>query len=54
MLLRSSIPTSSRPTADNTTREGREHNRRVELKLYFPGADGASAAGNQVNTAQSL
>jgi outer membrane protein OmpA-like peptidoglycan-associated protein len=45
---------SEAPAADNKTREGREQNRRVELKLYVAGAEGASAAGNQVNTAQSL
>ncbi len=45
---------SESPAADNKTREGREQNRRVELKLYVAGADGASAAGGQVSTAQSL
>ncbi|MCI0534717.1 MAG: OmpA family protein [Verrucomicrobiales bacterium] len=44
---------SEAPAADNKTRAGREQNRRVELKLYVAGADGASA-GNQVSTAQTL
>ncbi len=44
---------SEAPAADNKTRDGRQQNRRVELKLYVAGTDGANAA-NQVSTAQSL